>query len=135
MNGTVSANPWNCSVVGQTITCTVSAAIAANTNFPDITVPVKVASGATGTITNTGSVSNPNEVDNGGVNGSGNNTDPAVITIGSIGSSCDTISSSPAASTLAPSVDVTYTCAATGSTLVPANLEYSIKCGTGDVSS
>jgi uncharacterized repeat protein (TIGR01451 family) len=41
-SGTVSASPWNCSVSGQTVTCTVTAAIASGANFPDITIPVKI---------------------------------------------------------------------------------------------
>lgn len=61
--------------------------------------------------------------------------DPAcVVTPPSTNRSCDTLASLPSGSTLSPSVDVTYTCTATGAIAVPANLEYSIKCGAGDTS-
>ena len=63
------------------------------------------------------------------------NYDPAcVVPPPSIVRSCDMLTSLPSGSTLSPSIDVTYTCTATGAIAVPANLEYSIKCGVGDIS-
>jgi uncharacterized repeat protein (TIGR01451 family) len=61
------------------------------------------------------------------------NYDPACVV--TVSPSCDRLASLPSGSTLSTSIDVTYTCTATGAIAVPANLEYSIKCGAGDTSS
>lgn len=53
--------------------------------------------------------------------------DPACVVPNST-PSCGNLGSFPSGSTLSPSIDVTYTCSATGAIPVPANLEYSIKC-------
>lgn len=60
--------------------------------------------------------------------------DPACIIVDST-PSCGALVSSPTAAVLAPNVDVTYTCSANAGNVAVANLEYSIKCGTGDTSS
>ena len=56
-SGTVSAGSWACISTGATISCTVSAAIAANANFPDIIIPVRVTA-TSGTISNVAIVNN-----------------------------------------------------------------------------
>ena len=79
-SGTVSAGSWACISTGATISCTVSAAIAANANFPDIIIPVRVTA-------TSGTISNVAIVNNGGDSTPGDNTDPADIIIGTPGTS------------------------------------------------
>jgi len=54
-----SASDWSCATAGQTVTCTYTptSAIAAGTALPDITIPVTLTSGLSGTVTNTARVS------------------------------------------------------------------------------
>jgi Domain of unknown function DUF11 len=76
LRGTPSGSPWVCSVSGVTVTCRVTAVIAAGQNFPDITIPVELTATTVGqTITNTATVSNPGDTT------PGNNTDPAIIIV------------------------------------------------------
>ncbi|HEX4231107.1 MAG TPA: hypothetical protein VHZ07_20690 [Bryobacteraceae bacterium] len=55
--GTVSGNGWNCGgSSSQTVTCTISANVAAGVSLNTISIPVTVAASASGTITNTANV-------------------------------------------------------------------------------
>ncbi len=62
------------------------------------------------------------------------NYDPACVVPNPSAPSCGNLGSFPSGSVLSPSIDVTYTCSASGTIAIPANLEYSIKCDTGDTS-
>jgi hypothetical protein len=59
--GTPSGNGWQCSVSGQTVTCTRPGILPPGSSFPVVTVPVTVAPGAAGTLTATGVVSDPSD--------------------------------------------------------------------------
>ena len=80
-NGNISAPGWSCdgAPVVSTITCTRSDVLASGQNYPDISVPV-VVTATTGSVTNTATVSNPDE--NPANNYGNNNTDPAVFSVG-----------------------------------------------------
>ena len=54
-----SSSDWSCTTTGQTVTCTYApgSAIAAGTALPDITIPVTLSSGLSGTVTNTARIS------------------------------------------------------------------------------
>ena len=74
---------WTCTAAGQVVTCTLPAAntiaagsVATPTLAPAITLTVSVAAGAAPSVSNTASVSNPNE----SVNLLGNNASATVIT-------------------------------------------------------
>jgi len=54
-----SGSGWNCSNLGQTVTCLYSATVAAGTSLPTITLRVTAAAAATGLITNSATVSGP----------------------------------------------------------------------------
>jgi len=54
-----SGNGWQCSVSGQVVTCTRSDVLQPGTPYPPVTVPVTVASSASGSLTATGTVSDP----------------------------------------------------------------------------
>jgi uncharacterized repeat protein (TIGR01451 family) len=76
IKGIPSGSPWVCNVSGVTVTCSVTAAIAAGQNFPDITIPVELIATTVGqTIRNDATVSNPGDTT------PGNNTDPAIIIV------------------------------------------------------
>jgi len=53
---------WTCGIVGQTVTCTSTAAIAGSGSFPPISVTVAVAQSASSFLTNTASVAGGGEV-------------------------------------------------------------------------
>jgi uncharacterized repeat protein (TIGR01451 family) len=57
-----SGTGWNCSVSGQTVTCTRSDTLATGASYPAITLNVTVASNAASNITNTASISGGGEV-------------------------------------------------------------------------
>ena len=54
-----SSSDWSCTTTGQTVTCTYTppSAIAAGTALPDITIPVTLSAGLSGTVTNTARLS------------------------------------------------------------------------------
>jgi uncharacterized repeat protein (TIGR01451 family) len=52
-----SGSGWNCSVSGQTATCTREDALQPNASYPTVSVNVSVASDAAGSLTNTASIS------------------------------------------------------------------------------
>jgi Bacterial lectin len=56
---TPSGDGWQCSAGGQAVTCTRPDVLQPGSSYPVINVPVSVASGTTGTVTATGSVSDP----------------------------------------------------------------------------
>lgn len=53
---------WTCSLAGQTETCTAATVLAANASYPPLIVTVNVPPNATGSISNTATVSVPGEV-------------------------------------------------------------------------
>ena len=53
---------WTCGIVGQTVTCTSTAAVAGNGSFPAIAVTVAVAQSASSSFTNTATVAGGGEV-------------------------------------------------------------------------
>lgn len=59
--GTPSGKGWTCSLAGQTVTCTRSDLLNNGASYPPITVPVSVASGLSGTLTASGTVSDPED--------------------------------------------------------------------------
>ncbi|SHM24163.1 conserved repeat domain-containing protein/gliding motility-associated C-terminal domain-containing protein [Chitinophaga jiangningensis] len=60
--GTPTGNGWTITTTGNTITATRSDVLGGGgDNYPDITIPVKVASDAPNTITNTATVTTPND--------------------------------------------------------------------------
>jgi uncharacterized repeat protein (TIGR01451 family) len=67
---------WSCSNVGQTVTCTHPASLAAGASFPAIALTVAVGAAAIGTVTNTATVSS-NSFDN----TPGNNTASDLTTV------------------------------------------------------
>ncbi len=74
---------WACNLTGAGgagFVCTRSDTLAANTDFPDITITAQVLSTTTATYTNTATVANPNE--NPLNNFGNNNTDPANVSVG-----------------------------------------------------
>jgi hypothetical protein len=54
--GAASGSGWNCGSSGQTMTCTISANLAAGASLSTITIPMTLAITASGTITNTANV-------------------------------------------------------------------------------
>jgi uncharacterized repeat protein (TIGR01451 family) len=56
-----SGSGWSCSISGQTVTCSTTATVAANSAFPPITLTVNVASNAPQTVTNSAAVSGGGE--------------------------------------------------------------------------
>jgi hypothetical protein len=58
---TPSGPGWNCSVAGQVVTCTRTDTLNNGAAYPPIAVPVAVAGQATGTLTATGAVSDPDD--------------------------------------------------------------------------
>jgi len=54
-----SSSDWSCMTVSQTVTCTYApgSALGAGTSLPDITIPVTLSSGLSGTVTNTARIS------------------------------------------------------------------------------
>jgi hypothetical protein len=58
---TPQGDHWQCSVAGQAVTCTRPDTLDSGVAFPPITVPVTIAGSATGTLTATGTVSDPND--------------------------------------------------------------------------
>jgi Bacterial lectin len=58
---TPQGDQWQCSVAGQVVTCSRPDTLNNGAAFPPITVPVTVAGSATGTLTATGVVSDPND--------------------------------------------------------------------------
>ena len=54
-----SSSDWSCTTAGQTVTCTYTpgSPIAAGTTLPDITIPVSLSAGLSGTVTNTARIS------------------------------------------------------------------------------
>jgi hypothetical protein len=58
---TPQGDHWQCSVAGQTVTCGRPDTLANGSAFPPITVPVSVAGSASGTLTSTGAVSDPDD--------------------------------------------------------------------------
>ncbi len=58
---TPSGKGWGCSLAGQTVTCTRSDTLNNGASYPPINVPVSVAAGASGTVTASGSVSDPDD--------------------------------------------------------------------------
>ena len=54
-----SSSDWSCTTVSPTVTCTYApgSAIGAGTSLPDITIPVTLSSGLSGTVTNTARIS------------------------------------------------------------------------------
>ncbi len=73
---TATGTGWNCSISGQTVTCTRSDSLAPNASYPPITLTVAIANSAPASLTNTVTVGG------GGENNTGNNTaqDPTNIT-------------------------------------------------------
>jgi Bacterial lectin len=65
---TPQGSGWQCSVSGQAVTCTRPDPLNNGSAFPPITVPVTVAGSASGTLTATGAVSDPNDTDTTGKN-------------------------------------------------------------------
>jgi hypothetical protein len=65
---TPSGDGWQCSVSGQTVTCTRSDMLAAGAAYPPISIPVAVAASASGTVTATAAVSDPNDTGTTGKN-------------------------------------------------------------------
>ncbi|MEU0404794.1 hypothetical protein ABZ318_32175, partial [Streptomyces sp. NPDC006197] len=70
-----SGTGWNCSISGQTVTCTRSDALAAGAGYPTITVTTNVTTGAPCTFSNTATVS-------GGGSPSASDNDPTTVTGG-----------------------------------------------------
>ncbi|MFD9000867.1 hypothetical protein ACFV0T_07830 [Streptomyces sp. NPDC059582] len=70
-----SGTGWDCSVSGQTVTCTRTDALAAGASYPTITVATNVTTAAACTFTNTASVS-------GGGSPSASDNDPTTVTGG-----------------------------------------------------
>ncbi|MBW4644658.1 MAG: DUF11 domain-containing protein [Goleter apudmare HA4340-LM2] len=64
-------NGWNCTIAGQTVTCTRSDVLAANNSYPNINISVSINSGITAT-----SVTNTATVSGGGDGDDTNNTSP-----------------------------------------------------------
>jgi hypothetical protein len=56
-----SGDGWQCSVSGQVVTCTRSDMLAAGAAYPPVRIPVAVAGSASGTVTATAAVSDPND--------------------------------------------------------------------------
>lgn len=79
-NGNISAPGWSCNgaPVASTITCSRSDSLPFGQTYPNISVPV-VVTATTGTVTNIGTVSNPDE--NPANNYGNNNSDPAVFSV------------------------------------------------------
>jgi uncharacterized repeat protein (TIGR01451 family) len=59
---TASGTGWTCAIVGQTVTCTSTAAVPSNGSFPVISITVNVAQSAPNSVTNTATVSGGGEV-------------------------------------------------------------------------
>lgn len=58
---TPSGKGWDCSLAGQMVTCTRSDLLNNGASYPPINVPVSVAAGASGSLTASGSVSDPDD--------------------------------------------------------------------------
>ncbi len=58
-----SGTGWTCSISGQTVTCTTTNGLAANTAFPNITITASVLQTAPATVVNTATVSNAGDLD------------------------------------------------------------------------
>jgi hypothetical protein len=56
-----AGNGWQCSVSGQTVTCSRSDTLNTGDSYPPVNVPVTVASTVTGSLTATGTVSDPDD--------------------------------------------------------------------------
>jgi uncharacterized repeat protein (TIGR01451 family) len=69
-------NGWNCSIVGQTLTCTRSDVLAASASYPAITLTVSVANNAPTNVTNTATVSGGGETNTANDSAS----DPTIVT-------------------------------------------------------
>ncbi len=73
-----TGTPWNCTAVGQVVTCKSSNTVAANGNYPQLVIPVNVANNAPVSVTNSVSASG------GGITATSSNTltvgiDPAPV--------------------------------------------------------
>lgn len=67
---------WSCGIASQVVTCARSDALVASASYPAITVGVSIASGASGSVTNTASVSGGGELN------TSNNTGSDTLTVG-----------------------------------------------------
>lgn len=81
-SASASDNSWNCTISGQTLTCTRSDALAAGASYPAITLNVSIAA-------NTSSVTNTVTVAGGGETNSSNNTANDPTTIGTASGSAN----------------------------------------------
>ena len=82
---------WNCSIAGQTVTCSRNDVLAAGSSFPVITVNVQIEQGANDSITNIASVSGGDE---GNTTNSSSN-DPTTVVSSSDLSTKKTAASAP----------------------------------------
>ena len=106
----VSGTGWTCA--GNTFPCTRSDALAAGSSYADITVVADVSAAATGTISNTATVSGGGETNT----SNDSSTDPATVQFPDL-----TISKSHTGNFAQGQVGATYTVTVTNSGLVPTN--------------
>ena len=130
----ISAPGWSCNWVtsSASVSCQRSDIIASGVPYPTITIPAKLTA-TSGTVTNIAIVTTNAPT---GSTVPNQDRDPAVIIVSTsvVPAACEKLVPDNAGAILAPNIPVTYTCSATGTTIVAANLEYSIKCGAWDTS-
>ena len=100
-----SGTGWTCSIVGQTVTCTRSDALAAATNYPAISITASVANDAAASLTNTASI----------VGGGDATTASGSVTVNTVAPVDLTITKTSSAATLTRGSTGTFTLTVTNS--------------------
>jgi len=96
-----SGTGWACSVVSQTVSCTDSTVLAANSSYPSITINANVAQTAPSTVTNTAVVSGGGEI---------NLTNDTATDVANVISSADlSVTNTAAPNPVAAGSNITYT--------------------------
>jgi uncharacterized repeat protein (TIGR01451 family) len=130
--GSASGSGWTCGDAAQVVTCTSTAAIAAGSAFPTITLGVTVP-----TTTTPGSLTNSVSASGGGATNTATATDPTTIAQPQLAIAKTHVGSFPVSGTGSYTIAVTNTGNATtfGTTTVtdtlPAGLTYASATGTG----